>query len=180
MPSYDNRHWRNQRDGLAIRLIGHEVRNSTIRSWTGLTDRQIRQLCWNVRSASATKQLRRRRGRPPRQASFFTRNPHLQLESAQLYSALAACGLFEFSPREPSEKGSLAYRQLFCDAYETHRQLFHASSHISFERAWFLLEALKNGNEFEIAHCRHCQGVYLCHGGHARRACPCCSLNTIG
>jgi len=180
MPCCDNRHWRNQRNELAIRLICHEVRNSTIRSWTGLSDHQIRQLCGNVRSASTTKPLRRRRGRPPRQASFFTRSPHLQLETAQLCSTLTSCGLFELALHEPPETRSFAYHQLFCDAFETHEQLF-ADPCISFEHAWYLLELLKHGRGHAIMPCRRCQGIYLCNGSSAsRRACPCCRSKTIG
>lgn len=180
MAGCDNRYWRDRRDGLAIRLIGHEVRNSTIRSWTGLTDRQIRQLCWNVRS-TATEPPRRRRGRPPRQADFFTRNLYVQLESAQLCCALVSFGLLEHADHGPLGVRSIEYLILFCEAYETHCQLFLYSSRISLERAWFLLELLIRGNEFEIVHCRHCQGRYLCDGRNAgRRACPCCSLKAIG
>jgi hypothetical protein len=163
-----------QRHDLALRMIRHEARTCTIRSCTGLTDDRIRRLYKTYASHAEALTVRRHRGKSPRQASFFTRNVQVQFESSLLACAFASFGLLT---GESARTMSLQRARLFCDAYETHRQLCAATA-ISFEHAWFLLQLVQQNSLLRAARCRHCDSQYLRHqqqpGG---RSCPICRLN---
>src|SRR5690349_13006831 len=108
-----------QRHDLALRMIRHEARTCTIRSCTGLTDDRIRRL-YKTYATHAKASVRRHRGKSPRQASYFTRNIQVQFESSLLTCAFASFGLL---PGESGRGMCLERGRLFCDAYETYRQL---------------------------------------------------------
>jgi len=164
-----------QRHDLALRMIRHEARTCTIKACTGLTDDRIRRLC-KTYEIHATSAMRRRRGKAPRQLSFFTRNAHLQFESTCLASVFAAFGLLKGGEHFGSETLSLEYGALFCDAFETHRQLSHAAT-ITFEHAWFLLQQLNEGRTLAIVRCRQCLGQFVRDPVHAAgSACPTCKM----
>jgi Flagellar transcriptional activator (FlhC) len=162
-----------RRHDLALRMIRHEARTCTIRSCTGLTDDRIRRLYKAYASHMTHAPVRRRRGKSPRQVAFFIRNTRAQLESSVLASVFAAFGLLGAERVAAGE--SLEFGRLFCDAYETHRQLLKPTG-ISFEHAWFLLQLLSR-NGLSAVRCRHCDSRYLrdrASGGH--RSCPVCKL----
>src|SRR5688500_17986472 len=82
-----------RRQDLALRMIRHEARTCTIRECTGLTDDRIRRL-YRVYAQHVTEApVRRRRGKSPRQITFFVRNTRAQFESSLLASAFTAFGL---------------------------------------------------------------------------------------
>jgi hypothetical protein len=165
-----------QRHDLALRMIRHEARTCTIRSCTGLTDDRIRRLYKTYSRHAASVRVRRHRGKAPRQIAFFTRNIHLQFEASFLNSVFTAFGLLRAAGDEGRGDPSLEYGELFCDAYETHRQLLQ-STRISFEHAWFLLQLLSRGGALKATYCRRCYSRYLCDGlNAARRGCPFCDL----
>lgn len=168
-----------QRHDLALRMIRHEARTCTIRSCTGLTDDRIRRLYKTYSRQQSCIAVRRRRGKSPRQVAFFTRNTHMQFEASLLNSVFAAFGLLQWvncTVTDGTDGPSIEYGELFCDAYETHRQLLH-TTRISFEHAWFLLQLLTRGGALKTARCRHCNGRYLCDGFSViRRSCPSCEL----
>jgi Flagellar transcriptional activator (FlhC) len=117
--------------------------------------------------------VRRRRGKSPRQVAFFIRNTRAQLESSILASVFTTFGLLRAQPQV--QVGSIEFGRLFCDAYETHRQLLDAN--ISFEHAWFLLQLLSRNAELHAVRCRHCDSQYLRDRVNIyRRACPVCAL----
>jgi Flagellar transcriptional activator (FlhC) len=167
-----------QRHDLALRMIRHEARTCTIKSCTGLTDDRIRRLCKTYAVHTAALPVRRR-GKSPRQVAFFTRNAHLLFESSCLTSVFGAFGLLRHTNDLRIESMSLEYGTLFCDAFETHRQISR-SNEITFEHAWFLLQQLNEGDALQLTRCRQCHGQYLNDvlntGG---RACPTCRLKTI-
>ena len=75
-----------------------------------------------------------------------------------------------------SPPGSIEFGRLFCDAYETHRQLLR-NADISFEHAWFLLQLLSRNADLHAVRCRHCDSQYLRDRVNmCRRACPVCAL----
>lgn len=161
-----------QRHDLALRMIRHEARTCTIRACTSLTDDRIRRLCKTF--SRHQHNLRRRRGKAPRQVAFFTRTVHMQFEASFLASVFASFGLLGTLTEEPT----LELGELFCDAYETHLQLMQPA-HIGFEHAWFLLQLLTRGSALRIMKCRHCYSRYLRDGLNvARLACPVCELKT--
>jgi Flagellar transcriptional activator (FlhC) len=163
-----------QRHDLALRMIRHEARTCTIRSCTGLTDDRIRRLYKTYASHARSLTVRRHRGRSPRQASFFTRNVQAQFEASLLASAYVSFGLLA---GESARTMSLQRALLFCDAFETHRQLCPTAL-ISFEHAWFLLQLVQQNALLRIVRCRHCDSQYLRHQQQpSGRTCPICKLN---
>jgi hypothetical protein len=167
-----------ERDDLALRMIRHEGRTCTIRTCTGLSDDRIRRLYRAYARRVADASIRRRRGKSPRQPSYFVRNARTQYEASLLANTLGAFGLVNGAVR--LRAGSVAYGRLFCDAYETHGQLLtHAGlkGEISFEHAWFLLQLLERGAGLRRLRCRKCDGRYVRDPVRApRRGCPLCAM----
>lgn len=175
--SNDRYFYDRRRHDLALRMIRHEARTCTIRTCTGLTDDRIRRLYKTYASHLSDAPLRRHRGKSPRQVAFFIRNTRVQFESSLLASVFTVFGLLraEMATAEPIELG-----RLFCDAYETHRQLI-MSAEISFEHAWFLLQLLTRSGDLRAVRCRHCDSQYLQDRiGGCRRSCPACKLKRSG
>jgi hypothetical protein len=113
--------------------------------------------------SDAASGVLRHRGKSPRQAAFFFRNPEVNFQAAQLASLLVLHGLLGGTAVgiEPHYRvGSLDSGALFCRAYETYTDL-HAPAAISFEHAWFLLLALARGDELGMEPCAVCGGVRL-------------------
>ena len=165
-----------QRHDLALRMIRHEARTHTIRRCTGLSDDRIRRLfrAYQDIDSPAEGGVRRRRGKSPRQIAFFTRNARLQFESSFLANLFTTFGLMRERRLPLPGQAALDYGIVFCDAYETHRQLLHSTS-ISFEHAWFLLQLLLRGEQLRIGPCRHCRTDYVHDLINLRhRTCPTC------
>lgn len=162
-----------QRHDLALRMIRHEARTCTIKACTGLTEDRIRRLCRTYALHTEASPVRRR-GKAPRRIAFFTRNAHLLFESACLASVFAAFGLLRRAREASSEAMSLELGALFCDAFETHRQLSRTAA-ITFEHAWFLLQQLNEGRALHLTRCRQCHGQYLS-DAITIAACPTCRL----
>jgi Flagellar transcriptional activator (FlhC) len=160
----DDRYTRDrERFDLALRLIRHEARTYTIRQWTGLSDDRIRKLYRSYVLGEDAAGVLRHRGKSPRQAAFFFRNPEINFQAAQLASVFVLCGLLCANALRIESRyrvGSLESGALFCKAYEAYTEL-HAPAVISFEHAWFLLLALTRGDELGIARCDACGGVRL-------------------
>jgi hypothetical protein len=158
----DDRYTRDrQKFDLALRLIRHEARTYTIRQWTGLSDDRIRKLYRSYVLNSDVCDVTRHRGKSPRQAAFFFRNPELNFQAAQLASLFLMYGLMGAGARgvEPRyHVGSLESGALLCRAYEAYQEM-HTPVSISFEHAWFLLLALARRDEVGIARCTICGGV---------------------
>src|SRR5208337_4906146 len=90
----DDRYTRDrQRLDLALRLIRHEARTFTIRQWTGLSDDRIRKLYRSYCQDLKAGRVLRHRGKSPRQAAFFFRNPEVTFQAAQLASLYLIYGL---------------------------------------------------------------------------------------
>jgi hypothetical protein len=155
----DDRYTRDrQKFDLAVRLIRHEARTYTIRQWTGLSDDRIRKLYRSYVSDGDAPCVTRHRGKSPRQAAFFFRNPDVNFHAAQLASLFLMYGLMVGGNRgiEPRYRlGSLDSGALLCRAYEAYREM-HKPASISFEHAWFLLLALARRDEVGVARCTSC------------------------
>lgn len=160
----DDRYTRDrERFDLALRLIRHEARTLTIRQWTGLSDDRIRKLYRSYVMSEDAACVLRHRGKSPRQAAFFFRNPEVNFQAAQLASLFVLYGLLGGTALgvEPRYRlGALDSGALFCKAYEAYADL-HAPAAISFEHAWFLLLALARGDELGMSRCAVCGGVRL-------------------
>jgi Flagellar transcriptional activator (FlhC) len=160
----DDRYTRDrERFDLALRLIRHEARTFTIRQWTGLSDDRIRKLYRSYVMNDAAATVLRHRGKSPRQAAFFFRNPELCFQAAQLASLYVLYGLLYGGAQGMESRyhvGSLDSGALFCRVYEAYRELHHPAA-ISFEHAWFLLVALARRDEIGVLRCPTCGGVRL-------------------
>jgi hypothetical protein len=164
----DDRYTRDRlRLDLAQRLIHHEARTFTIRQWTGLSDDRIRKLYRSyvltpVKSESK-RDIRRHRGKSPRQAAFFFKSAEVHFQAAQLASLFVTHGLLRPSATEVQPGysiGSIESGTILCQSYESYLEL-HGAAAISFEHAWFLLMALSSRDELGIARCAVCGGVRL-------------------
>jgi hypothetical protein len=160
----DDRYTRDrERFDLALRLIRHEARTFTIRQWTGLSDDRIRKLYRSYVLDRDERSVLRHRGKSPRQAAYFFRNPELNIQSAQLASLYLMCGLLcgmDSRLEARYRVGSLESGAMICQAYEAYLEL-HAPPIISFEHAWFLLFALARRDEITLARCGECGGLRL-------------------
>lgn len=160
----DDRYTRDRlRLDLALRLIRHEARTCTIRLWTGLSDDRIRKLYRSYVEEPSRPAVQRHRGKSPRQAAFFFRNPETCFEAAQLASLYLLHGLLEPTLQGIESRyrvGSVESGLLLCRAYEAYVDL-HEPARISFEHGWFLLWALANHTEIDLARCAPCGGVRL-------------------
>jgi hypothetical protein len=160
----DDRYTRDrERFDLALRLIRHEARTFTIRQWTGLSDDRIRKLYRTYCQAGASDVVTRHRGKSPRRAAFFFRNPEVTFHAAQLASLFLIYGLVGAGSGRLESRyrvGSLESGSLLCQAYEAYLEL-HTPVSISFEHAWFLLLALARRDEVGMACCGDCGGLRL-------------------
>lgn len=160
----DDRYTRErERLDLALRLIRHEARTFTIRQWTGLSDDRIRKLYRSYCQNDAATAVTRHRGKSPRQAAFFFKNPEMNFQAAQLASLFLVYGLLGGSDTGVKPRyrvGSLESGTLLCQVYESYLD-WHAPVSISFEHAWFLLLALSRHDELTVAACTACGGVRL-------------------
>lgn len=159
----DDRYSRDRlRFDLALRLIQHEARTSTIRVWTGLSDDRIRKLYRSYLAEDGSSELPRHRGKSPQQAAFFTRTPAIRQETAVLASFCYLLGVM------PAGRIADAQRTLpgvqrgaaLCEAFESYRELVPAPR-ISFEHAVFLIIALARCDELQAALCQDCSALIV-------------------
>ena len=153
----DDRYTRDrQRFDLAFRMIHHEARTCTIRTWTGLSDDRIRKL---YRSYAAQREGTvpvRHRGKSPRQAGFFTRTARARAQSAVLASLCRIHGLLPATGTAAERaQPALQRAELLCHAYEMYRAETPTPL-IGFEHAVFLLAALARADELVLGQCGEC------------------------
>jgi hypothetical protein len=159
----DDRYTRDrQRFDLAMRMIHHEARTCTIRTWTGLSDDRIRKLFRSyVQSHGAG--VKRHRGKSPTQTAFFLRNPETRRQSSALAGLFAILGLLQEAATDEHPGGTLAalrWGELFCRTYETYAA-FYRSQRISFEHASHLLNLLQRRAELRPGRCPTCQAFMV-------------------
>ncbi|MEM7430809.1 MAG: hypothetical protein AAF351_02600 [Pseudomonadota bacterium] len=149
---------------LALRMIGHEARTRTIRECTGLSDDRIRKLYATYFVNGGRTNVRRRRGKSPRQVNRFVQSPENQLQATTLV-ALFQSGLLI---RITEDDGVIAswprpdveFGHRLCRAFETY-QLLHENPALNFEWAWNLLHCISYNDELYLASCGDCQARYV-------------------
>lgn len=158
----DDRYTRDRlRLDLALRLIGHEARTRTIRSWTGLTDDRIRKLYRSYVADAGRREVRRHRGKSPRQSAFFMRNAGIRREAASLATLLCILGLLRReASASPGGLDQLRWGERFCEAYETFASLLEHPQ-ISFEHACHLMRSLEKQNELCLDDCEGCGSLLV-------------------
>lgn len=165
---------------LALRMIRHEARTRTIRECTGLSDDRIRKLYTTYFRNTGATDVRRRRGKSPRQVTRFVKNPQNQLQATTLI-ALYCSGLLlrvdannQISPCWPRPDVEFGHR--VCRAYETYLVL-HDDAELSFEWAWSLLQNISYNDELYLANCSGCKTRYV-QDAYAldHKTCPSCEI----
>lgn len=141
---------------LALRMIKHEARTRTIRECTGLSDDRIRKLYATYFRDTECNEVRRRRGKSPRQVMRFVKNAESQLQATILVT-LFSCGLLlrvdannNVSPCWPRPDVEFGHR--LCRAFETYLLLYDSPS-LSFEWVWNLLHSIAYNDELYLAEC---------------------------
>lgn len=165
---------------LALRMIRHEARTMTIRSCTGLSDDRIRKLYATYFKPDPHLNIKRRRGKSPRQTAFLVRSAHNQFESTTLVILFALCALVRTArdgrTLEAAVDSGLETGARFCSAYETYARL-HNPPRLSFEWAWNLLGAVTRSHELYLSNCARCDNVYVQDVlSLDPRRCPCCRM----
>ncbi|NNC76361.1 MAG: hypothetical protein HKN77_00270 [Woeseiaceae bacterium] len=165
---------------LALRMIGHEARTRTIRDCTGLSDDRIRKLYSTYFKNSGQSDVRRRRGKSPRQITRFVKNPEHQLQATTLIALYCAGLLLRVEKdnrvrcRWPRPDVEFGHR--VCRAFETY-QLLHEKPLLNFEWAWNLLQSISWNDELYLASCRRCRARYV-QDAYAldMKTCPACEI----
>ena len=165
---------------LALRMIRHEARTRTIRECTGLSDDRIRKLYTTYFRNTGATNIRRRRGKSPRQIVRFVKNPRNQLEATTLVALYCSGQLLKVgrddrvAPRWPRPDVEFGHR--LCRAYETYL-ILHDNAALSFEWAWNLLHSISYNDELYLAACELCGTRYV-QDSYAldRGTCPSCEI----
>ncbi|MDJ0906234.1 MAG: FlhC family transcriptional regulator [Woeseiaceae bacterium] len=165
---------------LALRMIRHEARTRTIRECTGLSDDRIRKLYATYFRNTGATNIRRRRGKSPRQIMRFVRKPENQLQATTLVALYCSSLLLRVdvdnnvAPRWPRPDVEFGHR--LCRAYETYL-LLHDDARLSFEWAWNLLHSISYNDELYLAICDLCATRYVQDAyGIDDATCPSCQM----
>ena len=158
----DDRYSRDrQRFDLALRMIRHEARTCTIRTWTGLTDDRIRKL-YRSYVAELGPDVKRRRGKSPSHVGFFLRNLEARRHASALGGLYAILGLLSKPPpgARVANHSALLWGEQFCRTYEAYLE-FNQPHRISFEHACSLLQALQARGELKPGTCPTCTAFMI-------------------
>ncbi|HSG97826.1 MAG TPA: FlhC family transcriptional regulator [Woeseiaceae bacterium] len=161
---------------LALRMIRHEARTRTIRECTGLSDDRIRKLYANY--FVGRSDVRRRRGKSPRQVQRFVKSPGNQLQATTLVALFCANFLIRIDTDDNVHacwpRPDVEFGHRLCRAYETYLVL-HDDARLSFEWAWNLLQSISYNDELYLAACGDCSARYV-QDAYALddRTCPTC------
>ncbi len=167
---------------LALRMIRHEARTRTIRECTGLSDDRIRKVFSTYFRNSGRTDVKRRRGKSPRQVQRYVKNPASQLQATTLV-ALFCAGLLvrideDNQVRACWPRPNVEFGHRLCRAYETYL-LLHDDAKLNFEWAWNLLHCISYNDELYLATCKLCDARYV-QDAYAldSKTCPTCDIST--
>jgi hypothetical protein len=175
----DHRYSRDlRRHDLALRMIRHEVRTSTIITWTGLSETRIRGL-YRSYIPEGVRSALRHRGPSPSSLLPLLRSSGLNLEAAGLAGVCFAIGVLPSKAlADPSEVRSVSAGERLCYAFELYQQLI-PKPQITLDQLMILVTALAQGEEVALVHCTVCDGAMLIALLRAqRRVCAHCALLT--
>ena len=165
---------------LALRMIRHEARTSTIKACTGLSDDRIRKLYTTYFRNSGQQSVRRRRGKSPRQVIRFVKSARNQLQATTLVALFRAGLLIRIDAERAVHpcwpRPDVEFGHRLCRAYESYL-LLHRNPELNFEWAWNLLHCISQNDELYLASCRHCSASYVQDAFAIDRAvCPRCNM----
>ena len=146
---------------IAMCFLAYEARTQTIQTWTGLSHDRIRKL-YREYMKTAGRFVARRRGKSPRQVSYFWDTHRIRQEAVWLASLLTLLGVIrrDQSDNQGNSFPDLEGAELLCRAYEIYQSMI-PSSQISFEHAVFLARVLWNGNQIRLGTCPNCGGLVI-------------------
>jgi hypothetical protein len=162
-------------------MIHHEARTRTIRECTGLSDDRIRKLFGRYFQGAATRHIKRRRGKSPRQVGRFVKSPLNQLEATTLIILYCSGLLLRMDSERKIQacwpRPDVDYGHRVCRAFETYL-LLHPGAKLSFEWAWNLLQTISHNDELYLAACDNCNTAYV-QDSYAldHRVCPSCEIS---
>jgi hypothetical protein len=178
----DDRYCRDlRRFNLAVRMLRHEARTSTICAWTGFNAERIRNLARSHGHDEAGAKLGRHRGPSPRRLSPILSNPILRAEVAAM---AGLCQVLRVIPAEPlpaarSTLPGVATGERLCYAYELFRAII-PNVRLTFEQLVLLVTTLAEGDPWSTAICNICHAVILSDRlSLARLICEECSRNEV-
>ena len=164
---------------LALRMIRHEARTRTIRECTGLSDDRIRKL-YSSYFLHRTD-IKRRRGKSPRQVQRYVKSPADRLQATTLVALFCAGFLIRIDQNNKVHacwpRPNVEFGHRLCRAYETYLVL-HDDARLNFEWAWNLLHCISYNDELYLAVCGFCETRYV-QDSYAidSRICPTCELS---
>jgi hypothetical protein len=164
---------------LAKRLIEHEVRTQWICDWTGLSVNRVRNLFHSYDEHAG--HVRRRRGPSPTALTSFLRSPPLRSEASAIGGLAYARGIIagasdSAAPREASD---LETRERWVDTFELYQKIVPQSI-LKMDQFITLANALAEGQDLQLDHCRNCHGALIVDPlGVCRRLCPACERDSF-
>lgn len=165
---------------LALRMIGHEARTRTIKDCTGLSDDRIRKLYSTYFKNSGSLNVRRRRGKSPRQITRFVKNPEHQLQATTLVALFCVGLLLRIDEKNKVHscwpRPDVEFGHRVCRAFENYL-LLHDQALLNFEWCWNLLQSISWNDELYLAICRGCRSRYV-QDAYALdlKTCPACEI----
>jgi hypothetical protein len=159
----DYRYFRDVRKyDLAMRLIHHEARTGTIRHWTGLSGRCVRNLFRSCVRGEIAGCAARHRGPSPHIAEQLLQSPQMRDEVALLASLFCLLDLIPSRPipngrREPP---NVLRGEQLCTGFEMLCELM-PSTKITLEHALLLVTALIRGKELKLGTCPACSAMVV-------------------
>jgi hypothetical protein len=166
---------------VALRLIRHHARSSTIRECTGISEDRVRKLHRSYFSDLPTAP-HRKRGKSPQHIHCLTRNLQARADAALLAGIFHSVGLLDEIRSLPDERIDSRIAARICDGYELFMTLRPRlqPNEFSFEHAWFLVRALARTGVIEATRCPLCSGMTLQDIYAPKRAmCPLCEIKRL-
>lgn len=164
MRATDNRYaTEREKFDLVIRMIRHEARTGTIRTFTGFSEDRIRKI-FSTYFSPGPEAIRRRRGKTPSQVTPFVSSARRQGEASLLAGLFVRAGAASLdshgrAARDPA-LDNVHFGQRFCAAFEVYRDLQPAPQ-LSFEWAWNLYRSLVTRHELRLTFCSACEASYV-------------------
>lgn len=150
-----------RRLNLAMRLIRHEARTSTIRECTGLAGDRIRRLYYAyLRRPGRCSE--RHRGKSPHAALRVLGSPRLAAEAAVFVWASRQVGVAVPGADAPGQYLLLSVEraEALCEAFELYRECL-PESQLSFEQALCVMRGLWAREEIACGRCVDCGAFVL-------------------
>lgn len=161
---------------LALRLLGHEARLSTVCAWTGLNEERVRILSRSRRRHQVVKIAGTHRGPSPRRLKPLFASLTLRSEGAAM---AGLCRVLSVIPAKPvtharTRLPSVTNGERLCDAFELFREIV-PNARLTLEQAISLIYAVSEGQQCSLDHCTRCPAIILVdHLSLARRLCTHC------